>query len=221
MGYVTFSMPREIVMEFQKAGDIQNFVETGTFKGGTCFWAAQHFNKVATIEIDPKISKETSSRSDCPSNIDFYIGDSKDVIKEVINSLDGRAIYWLDGHWCNTSEFGKDDECPLMDELKAIATRKSDLILIDDARAFLGPLPPPHNSDSWPRIDEIIIFLKSKFPESFVTISEDVIFCIPKDLIHVFDKHWKKNYFKRYVPQKPFFSRLFGRIKKKIKSFFC
>lgn len=220
MGYVTFSMPREIVLEFQKAGSFQNFVETGTFRGGTCFWAANHFKRVATIEIDPVVSKQTSSKPDCPLNIDFYIGDSKDMIKEVVESLDGRAIYWLDGHWCNTSEFGKEGECPLMDELKAISHRKSDLILIDDARAFLGPLPPPHNSDSWPRIDEIIIFLKSEFPGSFVTISDDVIFCIPNDLIHIFDAHWKKNYNKRFVSPKPLLSRIESKIKKKIKSIF-
>jgi hypothetical protein len=217
MGYLTFSMPREIVLEFQKAGNFQNFVETGTFRGGTCFWAAQHFKRVATIEIDPVVSRQTSSRPDCPKNIDFYIGNSKDIIKEVVESLDGRAIYWLDGHWCNTSEFGKEGECPLMDELNAISHKKNDLIFIDDARAFLGPLPPPHNSESWPRIDEIIVFLKNKFPDNLVTIADDVIYCIPSDLIHVFDNNWRKNYVRRYVPIKPFWVRVSNHLKKKFK----
>lgn len=43
MGYLTFSMPREIVLEFQKAGNFQNFVETGTFRGRNFFLGSTTF----------------------------------------------------------------------------------------------------------------------------------------------------------------------------------
>src|SRR3981081_198889 len=98
MGYVNFSMPREIVLKFKEKAAIKNFVETGTFKGNTSFWAAVHFEKVYTIEIDPAISKSTASRPDCPKNIDFKIGNSKDVLPKLIDQLKGRSIFWLDGH---------------------------------------------------------------------------------------------------------------------------
>jgi hypothetical protein len=78
-------------------------------------------------------------------------------------------------------------------------------------------LPPPHNSESWPRIDEIIVFLKNKFPDSIIKIAEDVIYCIPSDLIHVFDNNWRKNYVRRYVPIKPFWGRFSNHLKKQFK----
>lgn len=87
MGFVTFSIPKEIVLSFKQAGKIVNFTETGTFRGGTTFWAAQHFENVYTIEIDPEISKQTSSRNDCPKNILFFVGDSKTILPQVLEQV--------------------------------------------------------------------------------------------------------------------------------------
>jgi hypothetical protein len=169
MGYVTFSIPHEIVKSFKTAGNIVNFIETGTYKGETCFWASQHFENVYTIEIDPEISLETSLRLDCPSNINFFVGDSKYELEKVLDIVEGRSLYWLDGHWCSTSTLGMDTECPLLDELKAISRKQNDIILIDDARLFLGPPLPPHKKYLWPKIDEIIIYLKS-MPMSYLIL---------------------------------------------------
>jgi hypothetical protein len=217
MGYVSFSMPREIVLKFREKGGIRNFVETGTFQGGTTFWAANHFDEVFTIEIDPAISKVTASRPDRPENIQFLIGNSKDVLPKVAEKLQGRSLFWLDGHWCNVTELGKDTECPLMDELKALEKLKDAVILIDDARAFLGPLPPPHDNTLWPRIDEIFLLLKKQFPDNLVTIADDVIYCLPPDLISVYDEDWISNYNKRFVPP-PAAPGLVKKILTKIKS---
>lgn len=207
MGYISFSIPKDIVLEFKEKGQIENFIETGTYKGGTCFWAASHFEQVYTIEIDPEISKETASRQDCPKNIKFFIGNSKDVLPELVKDIRGRSLFWLDGHWCNISDFGKDMECPLINEIKSLSEFGNAVILIDDARAFLGPLPPPHDGSQWPRIDEIFLLLKSQFPKNFVTIADDVIYCIPPDLIPIFDKDWQSKFSKRFLPPKNIFKK--------------
>ncbi|RFM26491.1 class I SAM-dependent methyltransferase [Deminuibacter soli] len=198
MGYISFSMPREIVLQFKDKGNIRNFIETGTYQGGTSFWAARHFEQVATVEIDPAISKATASKPDCPANIRFYVGNSKDVLPEMVKPLTGRSIFWLDGHWCNVTEMGKDMECPLMDEIRALAHLKDAVILIDDARAFLGPLPPPHNNADWPRIDEVFALLKQQYPDNLVTIADDVIYCIPPDLIGVYDADYVAQFERRF-----------------------
>ncbi len=210
MGHVSFSIPRDIVVEFQQKGAIENFIETGTYKGGTCFWAARHFKNVYTIEIDPEISKETASRKDCPTNIQFYVGNSKDVMPELVRELEGRSFFWLDGHWCGVTEIGKDMECPLMDEIDSLSALKDSVILIDDARAFLGPLPPPHDSKQWPRVDEVIVSLKKSFPDSFVTIIDDVIYSIPPDLIAVFDRFWINSFPKRFTKKNNLIKRFLG-----------
>ena len=208
MGHVNFSLPKEIVLEFKEKGNFKNFIETGTYKGGSSFWAARHFDKVHTIEIDPAISKATASSPDCPKNIQFYVGNSKDVLPELIKKIDTPSLFWLDGHWCNISEIGKDLECPLMDELKALKDFGNSVILIDDARAFLGPLPPPHDDSQWPRIDEIILLLKNQFPNNFVTIADDVIYCIPPHLVNVYDKSWIKYFGQRFGQKKNIFQKM-------------
>lgn len=201
MGYIEFSMPREIVLKFKNKSGIKNFVETGTFRGNTSFWAAQHFEKVYTIEIDPEISRETASKADCPSNIEFFVGNSKEVLPKVVGQLDGNSVFWLDGHWCNVAELGKDMECPLMDEIHALRNLKDSVILIDDARAFLGPLPPPHDNTQWPRIDEIFLLLKSYFPANLVTIADDVIYCLPQAMVSIYDDDYIRKFARRYEDQ--------------------
>lgn len=197
MGIVNFSIPKELVERIVKEIKIDNFIETGTYLGETTFWAASHFKNVFTIEIDPVISKRTSSREDRPQNIEFLIGNSKDVLPKIVGQLSGRSFFWLDGHWC-LGAGGKDEECPLMDEIVSISKTEESIIFIDDARCFLGPLPPPHDSNHWPSIDEIFSLLKGEFPQHRTTIIDDVIICCPKDVKLVIDSYWQETFFDRF-----------------------
>jgi len=197
MGSVSFSIPKEIVLQFAQALKIPNFVETGTFKGDTALWAAEVFEKVYTIEIDPELRLKASKRSNPRKNVEFLLGDSKTELPKLVERLEGPAVFWLDGHWCMGGG-GKDAECPLMDELMAISTLKSSIIMIDDARCFLGPLPPPHNSTDWPRMDEIFEFLKTKLPNHKTTLLDDVILSYPPEAAEAFDAYWKATYISRF-----------------------
>ena len=197
MGFVNFSIPKDIVDCIIKSQRFDNFVETGTYKGVTAFWAASVFKKVYTIEISPEISRETASQPGRPQNIEFLVGNSKDVLKEVMPRINGRSFFWLDGHWCSGAG-GKDEECPLMAELEAISGKQDSVIFIDDARCFLGPLPPPHNASDWPLIDEIIVKVKQLFPAMSVTIIDDVIICVPGDVKPALDNYWMETFSKRY-----------------------
>lgn len=209
MGFVDFSIPKDLVYSIIDKVKFHNFIETGTFRGETSFWAAKFFDHVYTIEISPEISRETASRPDVPDNIEFLIGDSKDVMAPLCKRLIGRSFFWLDGHWCSGAA-GKDNECPLMDELIAIKEHKDAVIFVDDARCFLGPLPPPHDYTHWPVIGEIFSKLNELFPKSFVTIIDDVIICVPEDLRPAIDGYWMATFDSRYAPAKAesYFERL-------------
>lgn len=217
MGFINFSMPKGIVKAFKAAGGIKNFVETGTYKGGTSFWAAEIFEKVYTIEIDPERSRLTAADPNSKPNIEYFVGNSSDVLPQLVPRLQGRSLFWLDGHWCNTSVEGMEMECPLMDELKALAPLQDAVILIDDARAFLGPLPPPHKKEHWPRVDEIFYFFHEQFPLHLVTIADDVIYAIPYDLIEVYEKDYIRKFPIRFGAPRPFYKKvtdvLMGRTK--------
>jgi len=197
MGSVSFSIPKEVVLQFVSTLKIPNFVETGTFKGDTALWAAGEFEKVYTIEIDPGLSLEASKRPNPKNNVEFIVGDSKTELPKLVKKLEGAALFWLDGHWCMGGG-GKDAECPLMDELQAISNLKSSIVMIDDARCFLGPLPPPHNSKDWPRIDEIFHFFQTHLPEHTTTLLDDVILSFPKEATEAFEGYWKNSYQTRF-----------------------
>jgi hypothetical protein len=202
MGIITFSIPKELVKRIVKQIPFENFVETGTFQGGSSFWAAGHFKKVYTIEIDPAMSKSTASKPDCPKNIEFLVGNSKDILpKLAAGQLTGRSFFWLDGHWCGGLKTG--EECPLMDELKAIAKMKDSVIFIDDARCFLGPPQEPHDPKHWPRIDEIFGLIKELFPNNFTTIQDDVIMSVPPDVAKIINDDWKEKYDTRFAMEGP------------------
>lgn len=197
MGVINFSIPESLVLNLVKNNNVKNFIETGTYKGNSSFWAAIHFDNVFTIELNKELYEETSSRKDAPKNITFLQGNSKDVLPELVNTLDGQSIFWLDGHWCMGAG-GKEDECPLMNELMAISKTKDSIILIDDARCFLGPLPPPHNANDWPRIDEIFSLIRNYFPDYTSTIVEDVIVAVPASVKQNLDDYWQNNYNRIY-----------------------
>lgn len=62
-----------------------------------------------------------------------------------------------------------------------------------------------------------LFFLKNKFPDSLIKIAGDVIYCIPSDLIRVFDNNWRKNYVRRHIPIVPFGVRVSNHLKKNFK----
>ncbi len=193
MGAISFSIPQSLVLSLVEKQKVKNFIETGTYKGNSSIWAAKHFEKVYTIELNEDLFNEASSRKDAPSNITFIQGNSKDELPKIIEKLEGQSIFWLDGHWCMGAG-GKDDECPLIKELLDISKTKDSIILIDDARCFLGPLPPPHNASDWPRIDEIFKLINEHFPCYTTTIIEDVIVAVPESVKPNLDNYWQNNF---------------------------
>ena len=181
MGGITFSIPRQLICSIQEHFRYRNFIETGTYKGATSIWASSLFEEVFTIEVNPELSSQAVMNANGQSNIRFIHGDSSTELKIVSESLQGTSMYWLDGHWCGGVE-KLTDECPLMDELNAIKINEQDIILIDDARFFMGIVPAPHNPEEWPRIDEVIRVLKLKYPNHQVIIEYDIIMCLPQTI---------------------------------------
>jgi hypothetical protein len=197
MGVISFSIPQQLVNALITNIKVPNFVETGTYKGNTSIWASAYFEKVYTIEISPEFSEAASKRPDAGPNIKFITGDSKNEMPKLMKELIGPTLFWLDGHWCMNAG-GKEHECPLLDELSAIIQKQDSIILIDDARCFLGPLPPPHRAEDWPLIDEIFAFIKSNFPGHTTTIIDDVIVSVPPEAKSNLENYWQQTFNKRF-----------------------
>ena len=156
---------------------LRDFVETGTFRGGGTAFAATVFPSVTTIEVKAEYYEATSARLK-DTGARFILGDSRAELPKVVAGLPGPALFWLDGH-SGGGHFGSADDCPLMEELAAIADSEHEhFVLIDDARAFLAPPPPPFDPDKWPELAEVLTVIRRRTPYYCVAIL-DTLFCVP------------------------------------------
>jgi hypothetical protein len=158
---------------------LREFVETGTFHGFVLPWAAAHFARVRTIEVRPDFRDEAQRRNANLSNVEFLLGDSALLLREVCDTLPGPALFWLDAH-AGAGFFGNEDRCPLIEEIRAvIASPHEHCIFIDDARAFLAPPPPPFDYRKWPSLDEVMAVLLQR-PDTHVVTINDALIAVPK-----------------------------------------
>lgn len=158
------------------------FVETGTYLGETTLWASTLFERVLTVEIDPSSSERAQARCADHGNIEFFVGRTEERLPQMLGSLSGPAVFWLDAH-AGGGWYGEKDDCPLLAELRLIASRGvvDDLVLIDDARGFLAPPPPPFDPDAWPPIHAVLETIDPRH-ERYIVIVKDVIICAPPRL---------------------------------------
>ena len=115
-----------------------NFVETGTYMGETILRFINDFKKLFTIELSESLYNNFNLIDYDRTKLKSLLGDSSIVLNEVIKDLEGKTIFFLDGHYSsgNTAKGIKD--VPLNEEIKNINELfgYDGLIIIDDLRLF-------------------------------------------------------------------------------------
>ena len=146
-----------LALALAQAGGLKNFIETGTFRGDSLRWASEHFERVWTVEINRQYQQEAKANVGPLPNVEFVLGNSADELGRICGALPGPAMFWLDAH-AGAGFFGSNDNCPLLAELEACCTlgTAGHCVLIDDARAFVAPPPPPFDHRKWPSLDEVM-----------------------------------------------------------------
>ena len=153
-----------------------NFIETGTFLGQTIFPFEPLFDKLYTIEIKEDLFTQTKQRY-AGNKINFYHGDSSDVLKEILPSINDRSIIYLDAHWsCGITGRGVKD-VPLYEELTSIIDlhKNETIIIVDDVRLFgKGPNIDPNRLVNWEdiNIQRILNMCESRITDKYLLPSE-------------------------------------------------
>ena len=144
-------------MGFRNELSLQNYVspvffETGTFLGGGTKLALRcGFKKVITIELqeylynqcvmgDPSGNGEDLVSEISNGTVQIYLGDSRELMWNLIEPIEDRITFWLDSH-IDGGNFKPGltpdvPHCPILHELETISRhkRKDHIILIDDLR---------------------------------------------------------------------------------------
>jgi hypothetical protein len=205
-GVTTGGVPMELIKTITDGFDVPFFVETGTAGGASIREASIKFEFCYTIELDENV---TPSKDTFPENIMFFIGTSSEKIHEVVSILktkmskDNYALFWLDAHYSPPSDdtpHTPDDfvECPLLKEIDAIGEIENSIIIIDDARLFLGAPPYPLDPRKWASLTEIFKRFMQYYPEHHFSVVDDYIICVPKEMKDNLNQDWRVNFRKRY-----------------------
>lgn len=186
MGAITFNLDHKLIGELQRHLPLRLFVETGTFRGETLQTAENYFDRCISIELSPEYHAEAVRQfADQRDRITLIQGDSPVRLRDQRPAFaDCSTFFWLDAHWCaaeNTA--GETSQCPLLEELAAIGTLRSDsVVLIDDARLFLTPPPLPHEISLWPDLSALLDQFRKLSDGHALIHYNDVLLFLPNEI---------------------------------------
>ena len=116
-------------------------VETGTFRGTTTAFIADHFvGRIFTCEIEPRWDLTAQARLADYANVEMHQTDSRALLRILLAEQPaGTVSYYLDAHW--------QDDLPLREEIDLIlAYGQPAVIMIDD---FAVPTDPDYRYDDY------------------------------------------------------------------------
>lgn len=113
------------------------FVETGTYQGEGIEEALKfNFKEFHSIELFKPLYDFCVEKFKDKDNIKIYFGDSSEILGSVINNIDKKITFWLDGHFSGDHTAKGKKISPIIEELEQIKThqRSDHTIMIDDLR---------------------------------------------------------------------------------------
>ncbi|MBA4393860.1 MAG: hypothetical protein C0407_09940, partial [Desulfobacca sp.] len=175
-----WSLSAEFLREISDLFKADIFIETGTFLGGTTLEAARVFKSVYTIELSEDLYRQAQEGFAGRENIKSYQGDSGKLFPELLKTIKGKIVFWLDGHFSEGITAKSEKNSPILEELAAIkAAQISDaIILIDDLRMFPNSwtkLPERPSLREYPTITELLQALRD--------INQDYVFVVLGDIL--------------------------------------
>lgn len=175
----------EIINQAPFQGDaFPVFIETGTYRGETIFQMEAFFDSLHTIEINENFHAACKEKY-TGSKIAFHLGNSSDVLPQIISTIKDNTIFFLDGHWYSKDTGRGKKDVPLLEELESINIQLAGkaLIIIDDYSLFgrhpNAILKRNYCNEDWRAINKrsLVSRVRPRFISNFVREDRFVI-CI-------------------------------------------
>ena len=157
-----------LVKTYARRFGLKVFVETGTFLGDMVEAVRHDFEKVYSIELDPRLYRAAKFRFRRFPNVWILYGDSAEVLPKLMERVHVPCLFWLDAHFLSPRLGSK--QPPLERELQTISEHpvRGHVVLVDDAR-FLN------DTAGFPAVETA----HSLFPDSHFFVKDDVLRITP------------------------------------------
>lgn len=165
-----FLAKQRILEEFAKKFSLSIFIESGTYMGDMIFALKELFNQIFSIELNNNLYRRAKKRFSKFPHITILLGDSAELLPDVLSKVTKPCFFWLDAHYSGGITAKGNKETPIMEEIINIFSHsiKNHVILIDDARCFIG-------KNDYPALKELKKFVYENYPNSEFVIKDDII----------------------------------------------
>jgi hypothetical protein len=163
-----------VVRKYAKKFRIEVLVETGTYHGAMVEAMKNQFRGIHSIEIYKPLYEENVKKFSKCKHIFLHLGDSAYVLPRIMNYIREPIIFWFGEHFSGTGTGKGSTSTPIMKELECVFNHgiKNHVILIDDARFFIG-------KDDYPTLQELKEFVLKNYPKSTFNVEDDIIRICP------------------------------------------
>ena len=180
--YRPHTLKVQTVMIYGAYFNINTLIETGTYRGDMVQATLNQFQKIYSIELDPTLFIRAKIKFAPYPHTNILLGDSGKVLPRILQSIYEPCVFWLDGHYIPlTLDTAKGNvDTPIMQELAAILDHpiKNHVILIDDARCFIGPNKVLKNYPTIKELKDLVAYKRS-----------DLKFVVEDDIIRIYPNH--------------------------------
>jgi len=167
-------LKQRTVREYGEKFGLRTLVETGTYYGEMVSAMKSRFDFIYSIEQDAALAEAAKQKFSGDPKIKILQGDSKDLLPEIIKTLQRPALFWLDaGYYGWAGRQG--DQGRLGVELQAILRHsiKGHVILMDDADGLNG-------QNGAPTVAEVTQRIEKDFPGHNVSVAHNILRIAPE-----------------------------------------
>lgn len=123
--------------QLQAQYNLDTFFETGIWYANSTAWAAEYFERVYTVDLDPYLVMRARRRFLRQPHVKVMEGTSVAALEKVAPHLPKSTLFYLDAHYIKDKQsMGDPNHTPLLEELR-LALPTGGVVLIDDARLIV------------------------------------------------------------------------------------